>query len=251
MSVIAFRPFMTLSIEESGSARPITAFRIEPTAATARRLDDHRLIFRRRSNGFQLYGQHAPEAGNAQLAPIAARTPFTFGAWLTEPDFLERYQPDLDTSAGSNFYLSNLNADGSPRASGPLSRGDTVEKADAARIVGRHLTARVDLAADPRPTGLRVVDRYDPSRLVASATIVADAASTSANVAIDLSQDRAASAAYSLVPQPAGQPARTLLVDEELTGRGAFAVVELVAVPLPGPIPAAGRTFVVSWRRRG
>jgi hypothetical protein len=249
VSVVSFRPFMTLSIEESGSARPITAFRLEPTAATARRLDDHRLIFRRRPNGFQLYAQHAPEAGNVRLAPITARTPLTFGAWLTDPDFLDRYHPELDTSAGSNFYLSNLNADGSLRASGALSRGETVEKADAARIVARRLTARVDLAGDPRPTELRVVDRYDPARLVASAPVIADAASISANVAIDLSQDRAA--AYSLVPQPAGQPARTLLVDEELAGRGAFAVVELVAAPLPGPFPAAGRTYVVSWRRRG
>lgn len=248
MSVIAFRPFMTLAIEESGSARPITAFRIEPTTATARRLDDHRLMFRRRPNGFQLYSQHAPEAGNARLAPITARTPLTFGAWLTEPDFLDRYHPDLDAVSGSNFYLSNLNADGSLRASGSLSRAETVDSADAARIVARRLTARVDLA-DPRPTALRLVDRYDPARLVASAPIVADAASTSANVAIDLSHDRAV--AYSLVPQPAGAPTRTLLVDEELAGRGAFAVVELVAAPLPGPFPAAGRTYVVSWRRRG
>jgi hypothetical protein len=248
MSVVAFRPFMSVTVEESGSAKPIGALRIDPTATTARRLSDYCLIFRSRPNGFQLYAQHLPAAGDARLAPITARTPFVFGVWLTEPDLLARYHPDLSAATGSNLYLSNLNADGSVRASGALSRGAAVEQADAARIVGRRLITRVDLPARRPPTSLRIVDHYDSARVVTNVPIDASAGSTSASVAVDLSADRAA--AYTAMPRPAGSPQTTLYVDDELAGRRAFAVIELVASPHPGPPPAAGRKHVIAFRRR-
>lgn len=248
MSVVAFRPFMSLSVEESGSSKPIGALRIGPTPTTARRLSDHCLVFRPQSNGFQIYAQHLPAAGDARLAPITGRTPFVFGAWLAEPDLLARYHPDLNATIGSNLYLSNLNADGSVRASGALSRGGTVEQADAARIVARRLITRVDLPTERPPTNLRIVDHYDPARVVTNAPINASAGSTNASVAIDLSADRAV--AYTAMPQPAGKPQSRLFVDDELAGRRAFAVIELVAAPLPGVPPAAGRKYVVSFRRR-
>lgn len=248
MSIVSFRPAMSLAVEEDGSGKPIAALRLIPTAATRRRLADHRLVFRPRSNGFQIYGQHNPQAGDARLAPITVRTPLVFGAWLVEPDLLERYHPDLDAAGGASLYLSNLNADGSVRASGVTSRGDTVEAADSVRIVGRRSNARADLTASPPPTTLRVVDRYDLARIVANVAVNAVANSTSASVALDLSVDRAT--AYTLVPQPAGAPQSNIFVDDELAGASAFAVIELVAAPLPGPSPAAGRRYFARFRRR-
>lgn len=248
MSVTTFRPFMSFSVEENATGKPIAALSLVPTAATRQRLDNHRLVFRPRSNGFQLYAQHNPQAGDARLAPITARTPLMFGAWLVEPDFLDRYHPDLDPAGGASLYLSNLDADGSVRASGAVSRGATVETEDTVRIVGRRLNARADLTTNPAPTTLRVVDRYDPARVVANAAVNAVGNSTSANVALDLSVDRAA--AYTLVPQPAGSPQSNIFVDDELARGGAFAVIELVSAPLPGPDPAAGRTYLARFRRR-
>lgn len=247
MSVVSFRPFMGFAVEENGG-KPIGALRLAPTTATRQRLANHRLVFRLRANGFQLYAQHNPEAGDARLAPITARTPLVFGAWLVEPDFLDRFHPDLDAAGGASLHLSNLNADGSVRASGATSRGDTVETADSVRIVGRRLNARADLTTDPPPTTLRVIDRYDPARVVATGAVSAVANSTSTNVALDLSADLAA--AYTLVPQPAGTPQSNIFVDDELAGGGAFAVIELVAAPLPGPSPAAGRAYFARFRRR-
>ena len=248
MSIISFRPVMSLVVEEDGTGKPISALRLKPTGATRRKLADHRLVFRLRPDGFQIYGQHNPEAGDARLAPITVRTPLVFGAWLIEPDFLDRYHPDLDAAGGASLHLANLNADGSVRASGTVSRGDAVETADGVRIVGRRSNARADLGTTPPPTGLRIIDRYDLARVVANVPVKAVANSTSANVALDLSADRAT--AYTLVPQPSGAPQSNIFVDDELAGAGAFAVIELVAAPLPGPSPAAGRRYVARFRRR-
>lgn len=248
MSVTAFRPFMTLTVAENGTGAAIGALGFAPTTATVRRLADHKLIFRRRANGFQLYAQFNPEAGNARLGPIAVRRSFVFGIRLTEPDFLARYHPDLDPATGPNLYLANLDADGSVRGAGSVSVGATVEKADAARIVARRLNAKADLTATPAPVSLKVTDRFDPARTVADVPVDAIAASTSATVAIDLSADLAA--VYSLAPQPADLPRTTLFIDDELAGRGAFGALELVAEPSAGPEPAGGRIYSATFRRR-
>lgn len=248
MSIISFRPMMSLAVEEDGTGKPVAALRLKPTSATRRRMADHRLVFRPRPDGFQLYGQHNPQAGDARLAPITVRTPLVFGAWLIEPGFLDRYHPDLEAAGGASLYLANLNADGSVRASGTVSRGDTVEMADSVRIVGRRSNVRADLRTTPPPTSLRVIDRYDIARVVSSVSVKAVANSTSTSVALDLSTDRAT--AFTLVPQPAGAPRSNIFVEDELAGAGAFAVIELVAALLPGPSPAAGRRYVARFRRR-
>jgi hypothetical protein len=248
MSVVTFRPFITVTVEEQTTGKPIHALSFGPTAATARRLADHRLIVRPRANGFQIYAKFNPEAGNARLGAFAGRTSLVFGIRLSEADFLARYQPDLDSTIGPNLYLTNRDPDGSVRKSGRLSLGDTVEKADAARIVGRRLNARTDHSATSAAASLKVTDRFDPSRTVANVPVNSIANSGSAAVAIDLSADRAV--AYTLAPQPAGNPKMTLFVDDELAGRGAFGALELVAEPSAGPEPAGGRIYSATFRRR-
>lgn len=247
MSVTAFAPFISVAVRESGTNKPIGAFAFEPTPSTARRLADHKLILRPRADGFRLYAQNNPAAGNARLAPITARTALVFIMRSIQPGFLDRYHPDLDPETGPNLYLSNLEDDGTPRAGGSLSAGATVEKADAARIVGRRLNARADLTATPRPTGVKLSDRYEATRVVANVAIAATAGSERAAVALDLSADPGS--AYALAMQPSGART-TLFADDELAGRGAFGVLNLVAGPFSGPDPAAGRDYTATFRRR-
>ena len=244
MSVIAFRPAVTVTAREDGTGKPIHALAFAPTGETRRRLADHRLVFRPRADGFQLYAQFNAEAGNARLGPITERTSFVFGISLAETDFSARYHPELGPETGPNLYLANLDANGSMRRSGSLARGATVERADGARIVGRRLNARADLTATPKPRRLKVSDRFKPSRTVATVDLNAVAGSESAAVAIDLTDDPAS--AYTLAPQPGGAPKITLFADDELAGRGAFGVLEIAA----GPEPADGRTYFAAFRRR-
>ncbi|NJM92517.1 MAG: hypothetical protein HC861_07745, partial [Rhodospirillaceae bacterium] len=233
MSVIAFRPIFAVTVEEKGTGKAIRALAFEPTSVTELQLADCRLVLRPRDDGFQLFGQFSPDAGNQPLGGIRIRTSFVFGFRLKEPDFLARYHPDLDLSTGPHIYLANREANGSMRAAGRLSLGDSVERADAARIVGRRLNARADLTANPTPTSLKVTDRFNPARLVASAPVGEPSGTVAATVAIDLSADPATT--YTLAPQPADQPKCTLYVDDELAGSGFLGVLELMADPSAGP----------------
>ena len=149
MSVTAFRPVVTVTVEEKGTGKAIPALGFEPTSATAQRLADHKLVFRPRANGFQLYAQFNPEAGNARLGAIAARTSFVFGIRLTEADFLARYHPDLDPATGPNLYLANLDADGTVRTSGQLSLGYprvSSMRASSAPMEFASILARIDVS---------------------------------------------------------------------------------------------------------
>ena len=248
MSVIAFRPFMGVAVEEQGTRKRIAALVFAPTTRTTRRLADHKLVFRPRVNGFQLYSQNNVVAGDVRLAPITTRTAFHFSITLNEPDFLDRYHPDLNPATGPCLYLCNVDEDGTVRASGSVSGGSTVEQGDATRIVGRRLISRADLTRSPKPASLRVTDRHDPSRTVATVPISAVAGAESATVTIDLTND--AGHAYTLNPQPGGNPKAALFVDDEMAGRDAFGALELVARPFPGPDPSAGRLFTATFRRR-
>lgn len=251
MSSIAFRPCIGVTVKDDQS-RELPALSFEPTADTQRRLDDQHLLFRPRAAGFQLYAQYNRQAGNVRLAPISRRTALVFAIRLNGADFLERFHPDLDATTGPGLYLANLDDDGAVRASGSLSLGTTVEQADAARIVGRCLNARTNLGAKPKPkpkpVTLKVSDRFDPTGVVANPPVNAIAEASSASVAIDLSGN--AASAYTLAPQPSGTPGTVLFASNELAGRGAFGVLELVLAPFPGPDPAAGRQYIATFRRR-
>ena len=246
MSTTAYVPFISVAVA-GDDGKPIRGISFVPTAATVNRLLDHRLIIRTRSDGFQLYSQKNPQAGNVRLAPITAPTAFIFSLRSSQPDFLARYHPDLDPETGPNLYLSNLENDGSPRAGGKLSAGDTVETADAARITGRKFNARADMTATPKPTGVKALDRYKASRVAADVKFNAAAGSENAAALVDLSADPGS--AYTLAIQPSGAKT-TVFADDELAGHGALGVLQLVAAPFPGPDPGAGRAYTATFRRR-
>lgn len=247
MSIIAFRPCIGVTVKDD-QGKKLPALSFEPAADTRRHLDDQHLLFCPHAAGFQPYAQYNPEAGNVRLAPITRRTCMAFAIRLNEADFLKRVHLDLDATTGPRLYLANLDDDGAVRASGSLSRGTTVEQADAARIVGRRLNARADLGAIRKPVTLKVSGPFDPTRVVANPPVNAIVEATSANVAIALSGD--AASAYTLAPQPSGTPEAVVFASDELAGRSAFGALELVLAPFPGPDPAAGRPYTTIFRRR-
>lgn len=234
MSSVTYRPCIGVTVKNDQGKKP-PSISFGPTADTRRHLDDHHLLFCPRAAGFQRYAQFNPEAGDVRLAPITRRTSMAFAIRLNEADFLKHAHLDLDATTGPGRYLANLDDDGAVRASGSFSRGTTVEQADAARIVGRRLNARADLGAIRKPVTLKVSGPFDPTRVVANPPVNAIVEATSANVAIDLSGD--AASAYTLAPQPSGTPGTVLFASDELAGRGAFGVLELVPPPSPAPIP--------------
>lgn len=248
MTATVFRPAYVISVDEDVSGDPVTDLTFAPTEATRQRLADHKLIFRPHDDGFSLYAQYNIEAGEERRAPFTDPTPLVFGIWSRVADFLRQYHPDLTQDTGPNLYLSNRNADGSARASGTLAQAATVDVGDGAQIVGRHLIARADVTAVPAPTAFAIATRYTPVRQLKDRPFTAVAGSTALAVEIDLTPDPAR--VFTIAPKPPGTAKKVLFADDELAGRGAFGVLDLVADSHPGPEPAEGRAFFARFRRR-
>jgi hypothetical protein len=145
MSVIAYRPYVTVRAEEKAGGAEIDTLVFTPTPTTSRRLASLRMVFRSRRGGFQLYAMHT-EAG-APLVPVTRRAELRFGMRATGGGFSARYHPVLGDATGPALRLTNLEANQAVKPDGLLHDGDTVRVDDGVRIV----TQRV--AALPKPSG--------------------------------------------------------------------------------------------------
>jgi hypothetical protein len=243
MSAAAFRPYAAVTAKEKAGGKPIPPFSFWPTRATQQALAGHRLLFRPRAGGFQLYAEHR---ANGPVAPVVAAVRLLFAMRAADRDALARYKPAGDPAAAASLYFSNLAADGKPQASPALTRGAAAAAEDSVRIVGRRFRARMPLPADSRPTSIELLRRWEGTR-VGAAIPVAPGGEPSAELSLDVSDEEGT--AFTLAPRPGGAK-QHFLVDDELAGSGAAGVVELVLKAFPGPEPAGGRDFVAVFERR-
>ena len=55
--VVAYHPFVSVTVEDVDTELPLGALRFNPTPGCARVIADHRMVFRPRETGFQIsYG---------------------------------------------------------------------------------------------------------------------------------------------------------------------------------------------------
>ena len=247
MSLTGFRPLAAVTITDEANGKAMESLSFDPTAATAAKLTGHRLIFRRRLGGFQLYAERNLGPGGGPVVPIVEPVRLVFALRSSDRGRLARYKPSEDPTAGPNLYLTNLDDAGVPQASRPLSRGESIAAADSARIVGPRFRARVPLPATNRPNRVEVRRRHDGERVGDAIPLEVGAGASAAELGVDLSNEEAS--AFTLVPKPAGDE-QHILVDEELAATGAYGAVELVLKPFPGPDPEGGREFTAVFARR-
>ena len=145
MNVIAYRPYVTVRVEEKAGGAEIDTLAFTPTATTSRRLAALRMVFRPRRSGFQLYAMH--DKAGAPLVPVSQRAELRFAIRATDGGFSARYHPVLSQATGPALRLTNLEADDDVAEEGLLHDGETVRVDDGVRIV----TQRV--AAQPKPAG--------------------------------------------------------------------------------------------------
>lgn len=243
--VVSFAPFCTVRCEEHGSGRPVTAFELAPTAECRRRLADHEMVFRPRRSGFELFYKTNPANAQPLLGAIAGPTRFSFALQLREPDFFERYHPDLTAETGPNLYLDNLAPPGGTiEAGGTLSAAASVEVADAARIGARVYVEQVDRSA-PAPTSLAVKNRFDGTAIT---TVAVPTEGSRVAVAIDLTARP--EHVFELAEEPGGSPSKTIYTDDDLAGAGAAGVVDIHWDQPQTAVPASGLAFTIPFRKR-
>jgi hypothetical protein len=242
---IAFRPGWTVTCLEAGTARTVAGLRLDPTDEARQRMADAGIVPRPRPGGLALFVQRIGRRDGAGRAPFLGDIVLCFAVHVQQ-DFWTRYQPDLTSATGPQFYLTNRVDAATVRAEGLLTVGSEVGLADAVQIVPRRFVARADLAARPRPVAMAVSTAFAPRRDLADVAL--ETGSGEAQALIDLGTG--AETTFLVAPKPPATARRRVFASAELSGRAAAGVLELILRPVAGPDPPGPRAFSAEFRKR-
>lgn len=138
--LIKYNRFFSVTFLEEGNDNPLENFSFFATTDTLQTLQNHKLIFRPRAYGFDVFYSEIP------MVPISEKIHFTFGFTTTDTGLFERYglvkSGDSDTRVFEpGLYFSNLNNSGSIITQNPASitasgagSGHRVTAADTSRF---------------------------------------------------------------------------------------------------------------------
>ncbi|WP_299484194.1 hypothetical protein [uncultured Roseibium sp.] len=240
-----YRRFLRVRFEDDGGDA-VDAFDVRPTTHTRRVMADHSLAFRPGTAGFSIYSRNNPDAADPLIGPISDRTRLSFGLRITDPQFYDRYHPDL-TPARRQILLENLGSTGAIQASGALSAIATVGQSELVQSgPASDFPVAIDLTAGS-PDRLHVRDRFD-NTLLAEQRFTAPPG-TVFRLGADLSSLQ--HPAVRLTTPVAGALDQIVYADDEISSSGAGMILDLWweqrqdAVPSPN-----GALFTASFRAR-
>lgn len=165
--VIKYSRFFNVSLIDSDTGGPVTGIRFFPTRQCSAYLENYKLVFRRRSSGFDLYYSETP------LVEISSRIRFSFGFTISDRSMFARYglvrEDELDTTLYEpGLYFDNLKDDGSIITDNPaslVSSGVTLDKTvsagDTFKIYPMTFNAVVDTGGTI-PDEYELKHKYDP-----------------------------------------------------------------------------------------
>jgi hypothetical protein len=246
--VLKYLRFFKVSVLESGSDLALKDFAFAPAPATRQQLDDHRLVYRAREGGFEVYYQMNPMAADQLLGRITSRVRYSFSLSLASPGFFNRYKPDLTGVTGPQLYLDNLTAAGSLQAvaKDTLSVGDFVAADDAMKLYPPVFVVSADLSGASPPTKFIVRNKFEPADVVLEVPI--SASDGLASVAIDLSDHPAGP--YTLETDAADSQPRTIYADSELAGAPVLGLVDIYWKTPQNTVPAGGLAYAIRFQKR-
>lgn len=166
--IIKYNRFFNITFDEEGNENPLQGFRFFATSTTRQKLLDYNLVFRPRSNGFDVYYSASP------VIPISKKIRFTFGFTNTDAGLYEKYGL-VKADAGDTtifepgLYFNNLNGDGTVLTESPSSivangagLEERVSAADTFKIY-RQTFKVFDTAGENVPSDYTLKHKYEPS----------------------------------------------------------------------------------------
>lgn len=240
-----YRRFLRVSFEDDGS-QPLDAFDVRPTVHTRGVLANHALIFKTGVAGFSLFSRRDPDETDPLIGPISERVRLSFGLRLTDPQFYDRFHPDL-LPGRQQILLQNLDGNGDVQTAGALSAGSTVEQTELVQAgPASDFPIAIDLTGGA-PDRLHARNRFDNSQLYELEFTAPPGPVLRLNA--DLSSLE--HPAVRLTTPVAGALDQLVYADDEISSSGAELILDLWweqrqdAVPVPG-----GAQFSASFRTR-
>ena len=242
--VIAFTPFVRIDLStDDGGDVP---FMLVPTTRTEAVMKNHEIVSRRSANSLSLYAKSNPAVAPALLAPIAARTRFSFAMILTDATFFGRYLPDMP-SGTVQILLDNLDGAGAIQTSGALTTGAAVDVADLVAAGPQTYPVRLDVSGGA-PAVIEAQNRFTAA-VVGFTEITADPGQLEVEIVLDLSA--APDAAVRLVAPAPANLNRLIYADDDVSDTGAAGVIDLYWDQPQSAVPAGtGAVFTAEFQRR-
>ncbi|MCG6901994.1 MAG: hypothetical protein LJE68_04860 [Rhodobacter sp.] len=242
--VIAFTPFVRIEVSTSDGA--VAPFVLAPTERTRTVMKNHEIISRENADGLSLYAKSNPAVVPALLAPIAARTRFSFAMRLTDAGFFDRYFPD-SANGTTQILLDNLDGAGAIQTAGALTTGAAVDVPDLVAAGPESYPVRLDVSGGAPPV-LEAQDRFTAA-VVGSTLIVAEPGQPEVVTSLDLSQ--APDAALRLVAAAPANLDQPIYADDEISDTGAAGVIDIYWDQPQSAVPAGtGAIFTAQFLRR-
>lgn len=250
---LSYNHFFTVRVLDADSGLPIEGIAFIPSEQCAINLNKHRLTFKIRTGGFDVFYQQNPEALVPLLAPINQRTKFSFGFVISDPNFFTKYEPDLDNPP--QLYLDNLDSTGTILAASNavLSENAEVELADTAKIYATTFSITTDLTQAPVPTLYDINEKHNPANTLQSVAIDnplgLDQVVTKLNDTVAQAASFISAAGPYLLESDSGQPAtRTIYLDDQLVRENITGIVDIYWENSQDTVPPGGNNYEIRFK---
>lgn len=160
---ISYKRFFTVRVKEEGSSNAVRSLQFVPTSSCETLLNKYQLVFKSMDDGFDVYYKSLPEASQPIPAPIEDNIKFTFGIKILDPSFTSKYDPDTVTVP--QFYLDNLQSNGSITSGVNLTASTSLDTGDLTFIKQQSFTQRTTLPLGNEPSEWRIKEKFGTATL--------------------------------------------------------------------------------------
>ncbi len=219
--------------------------KLTPTAQCRNQLANHRLVYREREGGFDVYYQLNPGAAEPVLGKIEKKTQFGFMMTLSDRGFFKQYEPGLTDEPHFCFDNLDKNAVIQYKDGACLSVGPLVTASDATKIHGSVFHEPVDLSNGS--SKLIVKDRFK-DEIVAEFKIDSGTGPGLVLVRVDLSDH--GRGGYILATDSAGAVEKSIYIDDNLVQANPQGIVNIFIDKAQDEMPESGVEFVINFKPR-
>ncbi|MCX2743867.1 hypothetical protein OO013_08320 [Mangrovivirga sp. M17] len=252
ISYIEFFKVRTINTSDSS---PLQSIFFSPSNECKKILNQHRLVFKPRIGGFDIFYQRNPYATDPVIAPITKRTRFNFKMIISDLNFFKVYEPDFDVVP--QLYFDNLDNNGNI-LNGPtevLTEGSEVNVSDSMKMLPVTFTVNTDMSIAPTPTEYRIKEKFNPTNTLQSVAIENPLGLI--NVRTKLNDPLLQQASYInqagpyLLETDSGQPAaRTIYLDNELVKQEFNGIVDIYWETSQENADPSGNVYEIRFKPR-
>ena len=229
---ISYIGFFKVRAIESVGMESIDGISFIPGKECIQNLNKHRLVFKAKVGGFDIYYQTNPQAVDPVIAPVSKRTRFSFGIVISDPNFFKKYEPDFD--GPPQLYFDNLDSSGNILAGATevLSEAAEVQANDAVKIYPITFVVNTDLTIAPAPASYLIREKFNPASTLQ--TVAIDNPLGLNNVSTKLNDPDKQTASYIdesgpyLLDSDSGQPPqKTIYLDDQWVKQNVSGIADI------------------------